>query len=110
MVGETWIARGAAAAAVAILAACAGTPKQTAAPTAGAAAPANGALTATETQAPNPAAVERASTRSCRERVSTGRLLPKRVCTTPREDRIEDEASRQQMNNAAYGVPITGGG
>lgn len=111
MTSGTWIARGAATAALGIaLVGCAGTPKTANPPAAAGSAPPSAATASAAAPAPNPSAVERASTRTCRDRVSTGRLLPKRVCTTPREDRLEDEASRQQMNNAAYGVPITGGG
>lgn len=110
MTSGTWIARGAATAVVGIaLSGCAGTPRPANSPAAGSSPP-SAATASAAAPAPNPAAVERASTRTCRDRVSTGQLLPKRVCTTAREDRVEEETSRQQMNNAAYGVPITGGG
>lgn len=111
MTSGTWIARGAAVTVLGmVLAGCAGTPRQANTSASAGSSPPSAATASAAAPAPNPAAVERASTRTCRDRVSTGRLLPKRVCTTAREDRVEEEASRQQMNNAAYGVPITGGG
>lgn len=100
---------GASMGALVLVAACAGAPERTASAGSGSAPTGTASTLTGGGSAPTPAAVERASGRVCRERPSTGRLLPKRVCTTPREDRLEDEASREQLRNAVSGAPLTGG-
>jgi hypothetical protein len=100
---------GASLGALVLISACAGTPRGATSASPGTTAAPSTGLAAAEGSAPSPGAVERASGRVCRDRQSTGRLLPRRVCTTPRQDRFDDEAAREQMHNSVAGAPITGG-